>query len=83
MDPSLEVLVIEAGPDVNARDDIVYPNSTNLVGGDFDWKYTTTKQKHVDNRNINWPAGKALGGGTTINSSECNLSSGPDMSNSD
>lgn len=70
LDPSLKIVVIEAGPDVNTRDDIVYPNSTNLIGGEFDWKYTTTKQANVDNRVIDWPAGRALGGGTAINASE-------------
>lgn len=32
----LKILVVEAGPDANSRTDIVWPNSTNSIGGDFD-----------------------------------------------
>ncbi|KAK7757945.1 hypothetical protein SLS62_000323 [Diatrype stigma] len=66
--PNLKILVVEAGPNANDRPDIVWPNSTNLINGDFDWKYTTIAQRHLDGRPINYPSGKALGGGTVINS---------------
>ncbi|KAI8965842.1 putative GMC oxidoreductase [Daldinia sp. FL1419] len=66
-DPKLKILVVEAGPNANDRADIVWPNSTNLMGGDFDWKYKTVKQTHLNDRKIDWASGKALGGGTTIN----------------
>lgn len=65
--PNLKILVIEAGPNANDCLDIVCPNSTNLIGGDFDWKYTTVKQQNLDGRTVNFPCGKALGGGTVIN----------------
>ncbi|KAH8895432.1 alcohol oxidase [Thozetella sp. PMI_491] len=68
-DPALKILVVEAGPNANNRSDIVWPNSTNLIGGDFDWKYNSVPQKSLDNRNVSLPQGKALGGGTVINSS--------------
>lgn len=65
----LKILVVEAGPNANNRSDIVWPNSTNLIGGDFDWKYVTVNQSNLDDRAISLPCGKALGGGTCINSS--------------
>ncbi|KAI1806763.1 putative GMC oxidoreductase [Daldinia bambusicola] len=64
---SLKILLVEAGPNANDRTDIVWFNSTNLVGGDFDWKDRTVKQSHLDGRVLDLPSGKALGGGTVIN----------------
>ncbi|KAI1483055.1 putative GMC oxidoreductase [Daldinia eschscholtzii] len=64
---SLKILLVEAGPNANDRADIVWPNSTNLIGGDFDWKDRSVEQSHVDGRIIDLPSGKALGGGTVIN----------------
>lgn len=69
-DPSLNILVVEAGKNANSDPSIVYPNSTNLIGGEYDWKYKTVPQAHVNNRNVDLPCGKALGGGTVINSGE-------------
>ncbi|KAI0502779.1 alcohol oxidase [Xylaria bambusicola] len=68
-DQQLKILVVEAGPDANNAADIVYPNSTNLIGGEYDWKYITINQTNLDDRTVNYPAGKALGGGTVINRS--------------
>ncbi|KAI1283280.1 putative GMC oxidoreductase [Xylaria sp. FL0933] len=65
----LKILVVEAGPDANNDASIVWPSSTNLVGGDYDWKYETTNQQNLDGRPVSYPAGKALGGGTVINQS--------------
>ncbi|KAI8288600.1 hypothetical protein K4K60_010831 [Colletotrichum sp. SAR11_57] len=65
--PELKILVVEAGPNANDRQDIVWPNSTNTIGGDFDWKLASVPQVHVDNRFITLAQGKALGGGTVIN----------------
>jgi choline dehydrogenase len=67
LDPSLRILVIEAGPNASKDKSIVWHGSTSLVGGTYDWKYTTVGQTLLDGRNISWPAGKALGGGTVIN----------------
>ncbi|KAI1201458.1 putative GMC oxidoreductase [Nemania serpens] len=66
-DEQLKILVVEAGPDANNVTNIVYPNSTNLIGGDFDWKYITVNQSNLNDRAVHYPAGKALGGGTVIN----------------
>ncbi|KAI0157774.1 putative GMC oxidoreductase [Xylariaceae sp. FL1272] len=69
LDSRLKILVVEAGPNANDAADIVWPNSTNLIGGDFDWKYETVKQSNLNERSISYPLGKALGGGTVINTS--------------
>ncbi|KAK5989636.1 GMC-type oxidoreductase acuG [Cladobotryum mycophilum] len=68
LDPSLKILVIEAGANANNDPSIVYPNSTNLIGGSYDWNYNTVPQVNLDNRKVNLPCGKGLGGGTIINS---------------
>ncbi|KAI1259423.1 putative GMC oxidoreductase [Xylariaceae sp. FL1019] len=69
LDSRLKILVIEAGPNANDVENIVWPSSTNLIGGDFDWKYETVKQSNLNGRSISYPLGKALGGGTVINTS--------------
>lgn len=65
---SLKILVLEAGPNANNDPSVVWPNSTNLIGGDYDWNLTSVPQAYVGNRSISLPQGKALGGGTVINS---------------
>jgi choline dehydrogenase len=62
------ILVIEAGPDVSNRTDLFYPNSTNTLGGDFDWKYMSVPQANYNGRQVMIPAGRCLGGGSAINS---------------
>ncbi|KAK8024514.1 hypothetical protein PG993_012580 [Apiospora rasikravindrae] len=66
-DPSLKILLIEAGPDVSERTDITYVNSTNLIMGDFDYNYQTVPQANMGNRQIGNSGGRALGGGSVIN----------------
>ncbi|KAL6786611.1 GMC oxidoreductase [Trichoderma sp. SZMC 28012] len=68
LDPALKILVIEAGGNANNDPSVVWPNSTNLIGGEYDWKYETIPQVNLDNRQVSLPCGKALGGGTVINS---------------
>ncbi|KAI1288784.1 putative GMC oxidoreductase [Xylaria venustula] len=67
LDSKLKILVIEAGPNANNESNIVWSNSTNPIGGDFDWKDSTISQRHLDDRNVGFATGKALGGGTVIN----------------
>ncbi|KAI1841285.1 hypothetical protein JX266_012521 [Neoarthrinium moseri] len=74
-DASLRILVLEAGPDVSNRTDILYVNSTNLIQGDFDYNYQTVPQVHLDNRQIGNSGGRALGGGSAINT--CGWTRGP------
>lgn len=70
-----KILVIEAGPDAGDRSDILYANSTNLIGGDFDWNYNSIPQESLNERKIQSAAGKALGGGSVINT--CTVASLP------
>ena len=65
----LAILLVEAGPDVSNNTVIPFANnSALLIGSDLDWSYRTVPQSGLDNRRIGNPAGKALGGGTAINS---------------
>ncbi|KAI3533231.1 GMC oxidoreductase [Colletotrichum filicis] len=66
-DPTLKILLVEAGPNVNGLESIAYPNTSTGAGSDIDWAYSSVPQANVDNRSIAAPAGKALGGGTAIN----------------
>ncbi|KAH7367926.1 hypothetical protein B0T11DRAFT_304877 [Plectosphaerella cucumerina] len=65
--PRSRILVIEGGINANDREDIVWVNSTNGQGGDFDWSYQSVPQVNLDNRVIPSNSGKGLGGGTLIN----------------
>ncbi|KAI3323323.1 GMC oxidoreductase [Xylariaceae sp. AK1471] len=65
--PSLRILVIEAGPDVSENKDILHFNSLNFIGGQFDWGYKTVPQTHFNGREVHVPAGRAVGGGSVIN----------------
>lgn len=67
LDNAVEILVIEAGPKVDNRTDILYANSTNTIEGDFGWNYYSLPQASLDGRQIQSAAGKALGGGSVIN----------------
>ncbi|KFA51762.1 hypothetical protein S40293_09972 [Stachybotrys chartarum IBT 40293] len=62
-DSTTKILVVEAGPNANERTDIIWPNSTNGIGGDFDWQDVTAAQPHLNGRALPFPLGKALGGG--------------------
>ncbi|KAL4892737.1 hypothetical protein BDV59DRAFT_179657 [Aspergillus ambiguus] len=67
-DPSLKILIIEAGSNV-----VDHPlTSTPLAcfgahWSPLDWAYTTVPQAHLDGRQSYIGAGKALGGGSAIN----------------
>jgi len=56
---------------ISAREEISrVSDAGNLIGSELDWNCNTVPQKGLDNRKIPSPAGKALGGGTAINSCE-------------
>lgn len=78
LNSAAKILVIEAGPDAGDRSDILYANSTNLIGGDFDWNYNSIPQESLNERKIQSAAGKALGGGSVINT--CTVASLPSFS---
>ncbi|MEO6102922.1 MAG: choline dehydrogenase, partial [Pseudoxanthomonas sp.] len=67
-DPSLKVLLLEAGP----RDwhpFIHMPAGLAKLVGDkgVNWSYDTAPEPHLDNRRLWWPRGKVLGGSSSIN----------------
>ena len=67
--PNASVVLIEAGQDASGHplvNDI--KNAPRLVKSEFDWDFYTVPQRHLNNRVLQNAAGKALGGGTAINS---------------
>ncbi|KAI0166127.1 hypothetical protein GGR57DRAFT_11938 [Xylariaceae sp. FL1272] len=64
---SARVLVLEAGPDVSHRKDILYFQSFYFIGGEFDWNYKRVPQQACNNREIDIAFGCALGGGSVVN----------------
>ncbi|KAF8872798.1 GMC oxidoreductase [Gymnopilus junonius] len=70
-DPSFRVLVLEAGPLENLGDpkiDIPAQFSSLIGDPQYDWGFTTTKQKYANNNQSYWPRGKGLGGSSATNS---------------
>ncbi|KAJ0415097.1 alcohol oxidase [Aspergillus carlsbadensis] len=67
-DPTLHILLIEAGPNVSSHPLTSTPLACFAAHhSPLDWDYTTTPQRHLNNRTCYNSAGKALGGGTAIN----------------
>lgn len=70
-DAGTSVLVLEAGKSGNERKrDIDSPAGAyyaSIVGSEYDWRYVTTNQPRLNNRDIYWPRGKVLGGSTAMN----------------
>ena len=67
-DPNNSVLLIEAGPMDN------YPTIKMPLGASslfknkkYGWGYETEPEPNLNNRSINWPRGKTLGGSSSIN----------------
>lgn len=77
------VILIEAGPDVSkhplAADAF---NAQKIRSSELNWNYASVPQKHLDGRVCMNGAGKALGGGSAINTGKTLLST-PDLSFSD
>jgi choline dehydrogenase-like flavoprotein len=71
-DPDVTVAIIEAGDSAYDNPVVSYvPKSITeyglFIGTSIDWKYMTAPQKYAGNRSVQYWAGKALGGSTTIN----------------
>jgi len=66
-DPSVSVLLLEAGPADDAAE-IHAPAALNrLFQTEYDWNYTTVPQHRAAGRSIYWPRGKVLGGSSSMN----------------
>jgi choline dehydrogenase len=67
-DPSVQVLLIEAGPkDRTWKIHMPAALMYNLADDKYNWYYHTTKQKHMNGRVMYWPRGKVLGGSSSLN----------------
>ncbi|KAI2476626.1 Cellobiose dehydrogenase [Pyrenophora tritici-repentis] len=71
-DSNITVAVIEAGDSAYNNPNVTYVPKSLLeyglfIGTSIDWGYMTVPQKYAENRELNYWAGKALGGSTTIN----------------
>ncbi|KNG82821.1 putative glucose dehydrogenase [Aspergillus nomiae NRRL 13137] len=65
---SLNVLVLEAGPDKTSDPQLQNPALWHaLCGTDLDWQFKTVSQTGLNNCEQDLPAGKVLGGSSAIN----------------
>ena len=65
--PSVKVLLIEAGPPDSA-DEIHIPAALNLLfQSSYDWGFRTQPQEHAAGQSVYWPRGRVIGGSSSIN----------------
>ena len=66
--PDNSVLLIEAGP-MDDYSSIKMPLAASSLfkNKKYGWGYETEPEKNLNNRAINWPRGKTLGGSSSIN----------------
>jgi choline dehydrogenase len=68
LDPSIRVLLLEAGASGEMDPDILTPGRwTSLMGSAYDWNYTTEPEPGLEGRRVAVPRGKAHGGSSAIN----------------
>lgn len=66
-DPSVRVLLLEAGGEDKAREFAVPAAFSKLFKTEHDWDYTTEPEPGCADREMYWPRGKVLGGCSSIN----------------
>lgn len=66
-DPSVKVLLVEAGPPDDAPEIRVPAAVASLIKGPYDWDYTTVPQENAAGRSVYWPRGRTLGGSSSTN----------------
>ncbi len=66
-DPVVKVLLLEAGGRDSSPLIHMPAGFTKLTGEKVNWGFTTTPQKHVNQREMHYPQGRTLGGSTSIN----------------
>ncbi|HXE79231.1 MAG TPA: GMC family oxidoreductase N-terminal domain-containing protein [Vicinamibacterales bacterium] len=67
-DPAVRVLLVEAGGADHDDPAILTPGRwVGLLGSRWDWAYRTEPEPGLNNRRIDWPRGKGLGGSSVIN----------------
>ncbi len=58
-DPGTRVLLLEAGPDASAVEEVRVPAAySRLFRSQYDWNYVTLPQERADARPVYWPRGK-------------------------
>lgn len=66
-DPTVKVLLLEAGGRDSRREIHVPAAFSKLFQGPCDWSYFTEPEPQLENRKLYWPRGKVLGGSSSIN----------------
>jgi choline dehydrogenase len=66
-DPSIKVLLLEAGGPDKQREIRIPVAFGKLFRGPCDWAYYTQEEPHLQNRRLYWPRGKVLGGSSSLN----------------
>ena len=67
-DPNVRVVLLEAGgPDRNPWIHIPVGYFKTMHNPKFDWCYVTEPDEGIDNRQLQWPRGKVLGGSSSLN----------------
>ncbi len=66
-DPSVSVLLLEAGGPDKALELHVPAAFSKLFRGPYDWNYDTVPQPALEDRAIYWPRGRTLGGSSSLN----------------
>jgi choline dehydrogenase len=67
-DPAAMVLLLEAGPDASAVEEVHVPAAySRLFRSRYDWNYVTLPQERADGRPVYWPRGRLLGGSSAMN----------------
>ena len=66
-DPSVSVLLLEAGGPADADEVSIPAAFANLFKTRWDWNYQTAEQKQLQSRRAYWPRMKALGGCSSMN----------------
>ncbi len=66
-DPTVSVLLLEAGGPDKAMELHVPAAFTKLFRGEYDWNYDTVPQEKLEGRTVYWPRGKTLGGSSSLN----------------
>ena len=67
-DPTVQILLLEAGPADNSWT-IDMPSAVGLVVGGtrYNWNYSSEPEPYLDGRKIGTPRGRTLGGSSSIN----------------
>jgi choline dehydrogenase-like flavoprotein len=76
--PDASVVLIEAGPDASDHPLVAdAANAQKIRASELNWNYPSVPQRHLNDRVCYNAAGKALGGGSVINSGKLLLRDRP------